>query len=158
MLDFERERAYLSHDRFQNQFLASIAYDVNRPSSPDRNLKFKQALNGDKERMSQIKNAFNEWPQLSKSIIKFLDEFPKKYGFILSDEFKKKKIEIRSAIKEISNFQRSFFEKDANNRKFEEFWKAADKIRVFLNSLGNERNKYVIDIDPLLIRENHNEK
>ena len=156
MHNFEKNRAYLSHDRFQNQFLASIAYDMNNKKSSDRNLKLYQALKGDRERMNQIKKAFSEWPDLHSSIVNFLDNLPQKYGFVLSEEYKKKKLEISNELNKINEFIKLFLSNKVHDSKLEIFWNAIDKVRIFLNSLGYERDRYVLDIDPSLIKENHN--
>ncbi|MFC1734425.1 hypothetical protein ACFL6I_29345, partial [candidate division KSB1 bacterium] len=158
MRDFKKDRTYISHDKFKNEFLVSIGYDIENPNSPNRNLKFYGALKGDKSRIDQIRKAFLEWPELHSTIVNFLSELPQRYGLILSKEFEKEKPKVFKALNNMNEFIEHFDSDDINEDNLGSFWNSVDKVRIFLNNLGYERNRYIIDINPLLIKENCDEK
>jgi len=153
MRDFERDRANLSHDRFKNQFLVSIAFSPENQDEEDRYIKFREALQGDQTRWGQIENAFNDWPDLCQSIEDFLNKMESRYGFVLSNTFINKRKEIFEHLSRISNFISRFPERKIAEEDIRDFWIAADKLREFLWQLGHDRKRYILDFDPALLAE-----
>lgn len=153
MKDFERDRAVLSHDKFKNGFLISIAYSPENSESGDRNIKLIDAINGDEERRTQIRDAFAIWDELSDSIKDFLENLPSRYGFVVSQEFRDEKSIVMDALQGISDFITRFLNGSVIEVELSELWRNLDITRELLERMGYDRKRYVLDYDPLLVKE-----
>ena len=157
MRKFEKDRAELSHDRFKNQFLVSIAYSPDDPESLDRNMKLIEAMNGDEDRLKQIRAAFYEWRALRNSIEDFLGNLPRRYGLVLSDLYESERKPVFEALEGISEFGRRFLDGKAKSPDLDSFWMSVDRVNEFFRYLGNDRTRYILDFDPALIEGSDDE-
>ncbi len=146
--EFEKARASLSHDVFQNGFLLQVGYYPDVVDSQARFQKLLEAIHGDGERKEQLEESFARWKEIRAAIEDFLDTPTERFGLIMSEEYEEERKQAGEALKTISSFVTRFLKGLIEEKEVAGFWAAADTVRHLLRGMGRDRARYVLDIDP----------
>jgi hypothetical protein len=146
--DFEKTRASLSHDLFQNGFLLQVGYYPDEVGSDARFEKLREAIRGNQERKEHLDDSFARWEEIRTAIESFLDSLTERFGLIMSEEYREERKQAGEALEAISRFVTRFLEGLVEEREVAGFWEGADTVRHLLRSMGRDRARYVLDIDP----------
>ncbi len=146
--DFEKARASLSHDVFQNGFLLQVGYYPDLVDSEARFEKLREALGGNDERKQHLDASFARWEVIRAAVESFFDTLTERFGLVLSEEFREERRQVGEALDVMSRFVRRFRAGIAEEGEVAAFWRAADTVRRLLRSMDRDRARYVLDIDP----------
>lgn len=149
MRSFEDEREHLSHDRFRNEFLASIAFT----GSSGRDEKFEEAFAGRPERIEQLRKAFVEWPEMRAEIEAFLEGAERRYGLVPSALFCEERLRVVAALDVITQFGERFVSAQAEKKDLAGLWTAVDAVAGLLKRMDTHRAVLFVDFDPDLVSE-----
>jgi hypothetical protein len=144
--DFERIRADLSHDRWRNKFLHSIAYSPEEVDKGGRLVKFREAREGDGERRTQLISAFRAWDSMKGDFTGLFKDPEAQFGFVPTGEFEMAGKMMKRAVEFIDIFGSLVSRWSFSDTQLAGFWGTADDVSNILTALGQERNCYFLDV------------
>lgn len=152
---FEDVRASLHHDRFKNEFLASVGYYPTDVGNEKRGDIMRAAIAGNASRQRLLKRGCAVWKEIGSEISDFLGSLPQRYGFVLSEQYHREHGEVKKALAVIDDIVVKIEAARLEETDIETFWDAADRIGGLLWDMTKSLRfgEYVLDIDSRLIQE-----